>query len=228
MIFPDAAAQANLRGDGWGWNVGLLYDITPDTRIGLSYRSTTKIDADGHTKLTDTPAALGLPGRVDASTSVKLPDTAILSLSHNLNEKWQLLADVSWTGWSSLKTLDIDNGPLGEDSLKLKFRDTWRVALGANYRMNPKWTLKAGVAWDQTPIRNENYRLTSLPDNDRIWASIGARYNFSEHGAIDIGYAHLFVKNTDINNTTDAAKGTVRGKYDSDADIFGVQVSYRF
>uniref|UniRef100_UPI003341B11C OmpP1/FadL family transporter n=1 Tax=Castellaniella defragrans TaxID=75697 RepID=UPI003341B11C len=229
MVFPDATAKATLSGDGWGWNIGLLYDITPDTRVGLSYRSTVKINADGHTKVSGTPGGAN-DARVVADTSVKLPDTAILSLSHNINPQWQVLADVSWTGWSSLRTLDINNAPgLPSDSLTLRFRDTWRVALGANYHFTPQWTFKAGVAWDQTPIRNETYRLTSLPDNDRIWASIGAQYNFSKHGSVDIGYAHLFVKDTTINNTTDADnKGVVYGSYDSSADIFGVQVSYRF
>ncbi len=230
LIFPDAGAQVNMRGEGWGWNVGLLYDITPDTTVGLSYRSQVKINADGHTKLSDVPAFAPLPTRVDASTTVKLPDTAILSLSHNLNSKWQLLADVSWTGWSSIKSLDIDNGPvLGEDSLDLKFRDTWRVAFGANYHMNQAWTFKAGVAWDQSPIRDATHRPTSLPDNDRIWASLGAQYRFNDQTTIDVGYAHLFVKSTDIDNTTDTAKkGNVRGSYSSDANLLGVQVSYRF
>lgn len=228
----EAAAQANLRGDAWGWNVGLLYDLTPDTRLGVSYRSTMNINADGHTKLDTSSLPLpiqgALPGRVDASTSVKLPDTAILSLSHHLNSKWQLLADVSWTGWSSIQSLNIQNQGLPSDELKLEFRDTWRVALGASYHMNQKWTFKGGVAWDQSPIKNANYRPTSLPDNDRIWASFGAQYNFNNRTSIDVGYTHLFVKSTKIDNTTDANKGTIRGSYDSDANLFGVQISHRF
>ncbi|MYN12659.1 fatty acid transporter [Pusillimonas sp. TS35] len=224
---PDLGAQANLRGDGWGWNAGLLYDITPATRVGLSYRSRVKIDADGHTKL-DTAGGRSL-ARVAASTSVTLPDTAVLSLAHDINSQWQVLADISWTGWSSLQSLNIENTrPLPSDDLTLRFRDTWRLALGARYRMNQAWTLKAGVAWDQSPIRSETYRLTSLPDNNRIWASIGAQYHFSERGTIDIGYAHLFVRDADINNDTDPTKGIVRGTYNSNANIIGVQVSYRF
>ncbi|TEA74794.1 porin [Allopusillimonas soli] len=225
---PEGRAGVKMNGDGWGWNVGMLYDITPDTRIGLSYRSAVKMDVDGDTKVYG-PGPVGVLMRADAETSVKLPDTATLSFTHNLNDRWQLLADVSWTGWSKIESLDIYNsGPVPDDSLDLKFRDTWRIALGANYRASEKWTLRGGIAWDQSPVRDAEHRPTSLPDNDRYWVSVGARYNFSERASIDVGYAHLFVKDTDINNNAGPSKGTVRGDYSSNANIVGVQVSYRF
>ncbi|NYT84650.1 OmpP1/FadL family transporter [Pollutimonas harenae] len=226
---PDLEAQAKLKGDAWGWNLGLLYQATPDTRIGLSYRSKVKIDTSGDTNI-DNPTPVPIPTHFDASADVELPDTAILSVVHDLNSKWQLLADVSWTGWSSIKTLKIDNGyPPLNDELDLRFRDTWRVALGANYRLNHQWTLKGGVAWDQSPVDSSKYRPTSLPDNDRYWVSIGAQYNFNDQTTIDIGYAHLFLNNTSIDNDTDAAtKGTVRGEYTSNANMLGIQVSHRF
>jgi long-chain fatty acid transport protein len=220
--------KVDLHGDAWGWNLGLLYQATTDTRIGLSYRSKMRFNASGTTTLGNLP--LGLPARTaDASTTVTLPDTAILSVVHDLNSQWQLLGDVSWTGWSSIPSLDIkNNGSLPDESLKLKFRDTWRIALGANYKYSPKWTFKAGVAYDQSPVHDAQYRPTSLPDNDRIWLSVGAQYHFNDHTTVDVGYAHLFLKNPSINNATDPTKGTVYGSYKANVDMLGVQVSYRF
>jgi long-chain fatty acid transport protein len=230
----DVNAKLNMKGDAWGWNLGLLYQLTPSTRIGLSYRSRIKIDADGTTRFSRDPripAAIPVPvpGPVHASTSVELPDTAVLSVVHDLNPQWQILADVSWTGWSSIKSLDIDNGnPALNDKLDLRFRDTWRVALGAHYKVNPHWTLKGGLAWDQSPVHEARYRPTSLPDSDRYWVSIGAQYHFNERTSVDIGYAHLFVKSTSIDNDSAVSKGTVRGDYRSNANVLGVQVSHRF
>jgi long-chain fatty acid transport protein len=228
----DVNAKVKMSGDGWGWNLGLIYQATPDTRIGLSYRSVTRIKADGTTTLSNIPPPTQsmLPGNVDARTTVKLPDMAILSLTHNLNERWQLLADLSWTGWSSIPALEIDNGnPSLNDTLELKFRDAWRVALGANYKHNDQWTFKGGVAYDQSPVRNATYRPTSLPDNDRIWISVGAQYTMNDQTSIDIGYARLFVKSTSIHNDTEAAKkGVVQGDYKSNANVLGIQVSHRF
>lgn len=233
----DLDATVEMKGHGWGWNVGLIYELTPDTRIGLSYRSHVTIDADGDTTVSNQsvrhPAVAPQVHTLsaDASTSVKLPDTAVLSVVHDLNDRWQLLGDISWTGWSSISSLDIANSgnpAIPGDSLDLKFRDTWRVALGANYRLNEKWVLKGGVAWDQTPIRNSHYRPTALPDNDRYWVSLGAQYAVNKQTRIDVGYTHLFIDDTRIDNATDPQKGTVRGRYESQANILGIQVSHRF
>jgi long-chain fatty acid transport protein len=233
----DLDATVKMNGDAWGWNLGLLYELTPATRIGLAYRSKVKLDLDGKTRVrnssvTGRAAALVPPMNANADTSVELPDTAILSLAHDLNSQWQLLADVSWTGWSSIRSLDINNtgNPrIASDRQDLRFRDTWRIALGANYKLNHQWTLKGGVAWDQSPIHKDKYRPTALPDNNRYWLSVGAQYNFNERTIIDIGYAHVFVKDTSIANDTSAAtKGIVRGDYDSDANVLGIQVSHRF
>ena len=231
---PDLMARVKMDGDAWGWNAGVLFQATPNTRIGLSYRSTVKINASGDTTLKgNLPAALGgtaVRQEVGAKASVRLPDTAVLSVVHDLNPTWQLLADVSWTGWSSIKSLDIRNEPgLPGDSLDLRFKDTWRVALGANYHHNEKWTFKGGIAWDQSPVRNATYRPTSLPDNDRYWVSIGAQYRFNANATLDVGYAYLFLNDARINNgvPTDG-KGTIRGKYKDNANVLGVQFSYQF
>ncbi|HEY9279657.1 MAG TPA: outer membrane protein transport protein [Eoetvoesiella sp.] len=224
---PDMNAKVKLKGDAWGWNLGMLYQITPDTRVGLSYRSTMRFHATGTTTLSNRPT--GLPSlSADARTSVKLPDTAILSVAHDVNKQWQLLADVSWTGWSSIPSLDIDSGSLGSDSLKLDFRDTWRVALGAHYKYSQKWLFKGGMAYDQTPVAGAALRPTSLPDNDRIWLTMGVQYNINESSTLDVGYAHIFVRNPSINNSSAAAKGTIAGKYSAAIDLFGVQLSHRF
>ncbi len=233
MYLGDMDATVKMDGDAWGWNLGALYQLAPDTRIGLSYRSKIKIDASGTTRVRNhnvpNPYAAAIPARsANASTSVELPDTATLSIVHDLDSQWQLLADLSWTGWSSIRSLDIDSGALGKDSQELRFRDTWRLALGANYKLNRQWTFKGGVAWDQSPVHSDKYRPTALPDSDRYWVSIGAQYNFNDRTSIDVGYAHLFVKDTSIGNDANPAKGAVRGDYESNANLLGVQVSHRF
>ncbi|WP_368639896.1 porin [Castellaniella ginsengisoli] len=234
----DLEARVKAKGDGWGWNAGLMWQATPDTRFGLSYRSKVKIDADGTTRVSNrsvnNPAAIGAItasgafGPHNAETTVELPDTATLSVVHQLNERWTLLGDVSWTGWSSIPELKIKNTGIPDATLDLRFKDAWRVALGATYRHSDRWTFKGGVAWDQSPVQDDAYRPSSLPDNDRYWVSVGAQYNFSKNTAIDVGYAHLFVKNTSVNNASSPEAGTLKGDYKSSADLIGVQFSHRF
>jgi long-chain fatty acid transport protein len=229
LASPDMNARARIHGSGWGWNTGLMYQATDQTRIGLAYRSRVNIPLTGTTTLDNVPGPFSsaLPGSADNSASVSLPDTATLSVVHDLNSRWQLLADLSWTGWSSLPKLTIDSGALGEDTIKLGFRNTWRVALGANYQIDGHWKLRTGVSYDQSPIRSSSLRPTSLPDNDRISVALGVQYRFNQHATVDVGYEHLFFQSS-INNATNPSEGTVKGDFTTAADLVGVQVSYQF
>ncbi|MGB6006602.1 OmpP1/FadL family transporter [Castellaniella sp.] len=234
----DLEARVKAKGDAWGWNAGLLWQATPETRFGLSYRSKVKIDADGTTKVSNRSLSatgagvltgMGVIGAHDADASIELPDSAIFSVVHQLNDRWTLLGDVAWTGWSSIPELKIQNSGIPDAKLDLRFKDAWRVSLGANYRYSEAWTFKGGVAWDQSPVRDDAYRPSALPDNDRYWVSLGAQYNFSKNTSIDVGYAHLFVKNTSVNNASNTQDaGVLKGDYKSSADIVGVQFSHRF
>ncbi|WP_298014732.1 porin [uncultured Castellaniella sp.] len=241
----DLSAKVKAKGDAWGWNAGILWQATPDTRFGLSYRSKVKINADGTTTVdnrsvpSSIPVAPGMSipnpvmarlplGGHDAETTVELPDSAIFSVVHQLNDRWTLLGDVAWTGWSSIPELKIQNAGIPDSRLDLRFKDAWRVSLGASYRHSDSWTFKGGVAWDQSPVRDDAYRPSSLPDNDRYWVSLGAQYSFSKNTAIDVGYAHLFVKSTSVNNASSKEAGVLKGDYKSSADVVGVQFSHRF
>lgn len=231
----DLEARVKAKGDGWGWNIGMMWQATPDTRFGLSYRSRVKIDADGTTRISNRSLSAMAAGRLPiigphaAETTVELPDTAVLSVVYQLNDRWTLLGDVSWTGWSNIPELKIENTGVPDAELDLRFKDAWRVALGAHYKYSDSWTFKGGVAWDQSPVRDNAYRPASLPDNDRYWLSLGAQYNFNKHARIDIGYTHLFMKSTSVNNASDPkGAGVLKGDYDSSADLIGVQLSYRF
>ncbi|HMT79965.1 MAG TPA: outer membrane protein transport protein, partial [Azonexus sp.] len=108
------------------------------------------------------------------------------------------------------------------------FRDTWRVALGANYKLNNEWMLKGGVAYDQTPVKGPTTRLVSLPDNDRTWFSLGAQWKPSKALTLDVGGTYLYVKDTTIDNNQLPARGRVVGTYQDSAWIFGAQASMSF
>ena len=117
-----------------------------------------------------------------------------------------------------------------DDELPLNFRDSWRVALGANYKFAPDWKWKFGVAFDQSPVYQASDRPTSLPDNDRYWFSTGVQWQAGKNTTLDVGYTYLYLRKTDIDTTSGNAltKGRVAGTYDSNAHILGVQLSSRF
>jgi long-chain fatty acid transport protein len=228
-VNPDAIATLDADDDAWGWNLGLLAQITPDTRVGVSYRSQLKYTLSGTTSAAIPGVGTVLP-TTNISTDVTLPDMASLSIMHKLNDKWDLLGDATFTRWSKLDTLNVNTSSGTLDTLVFKFDDSWRVSLGANYHYSERWTFKGGVAWDQTPVQDQ-YRTVRLPDNDRKWLSFGGKYKVSQNGAIDFGYSHLFISNASINNTKVGQGGlttTVIGSYEGSIDILSVQYSQAF
>jgi long-chain fatty acid transport protein len=244
LAFGDRVTSTmNLEDTAWGWNIGGLFTLSPTTKIGLSYRSKMKYDTDGKVKLTSdgtafgdaTLAALVAAGRQsDLSASLTLPDTFIMSVTQNLSDKWEMLGDVSWTGWSSIPKVDImrTSGILTGDNaqtLETDFRDTWRVALGANYKYNDAWKLKFGVAYDQTPVKDPSTRLASLPDNDRIWLSLGTQWTPNKASRLDLGMTYIFIRDSKIDNDqTAAARGRITGEYEGNIWILGAQYSMAF
>lgn len=216
--------------DSWGWNAGVLFDVSPTTRVGVSYRSTVKHTLEGTLKSSN---QLVSPD-VSAKADVELPDTLIISAVQKLNDKWTMVGDLSWTGWSSVQTVPIirTSGALPgstAQTLETKFRDTWRVAFGGIYQYSGNVDLKFGIAYDQTPVKSADLRLVSLPDNDRVWLSAGAQWKISKNEKFDLGAAYLYVRDTDINNDQIAAgRGRVTGTYDSNVWILGAQYSRAF
>ncbi|THF60240.1 OmpP1/FadL family transporter [Pseudothauera rhizosphaerae] len=218
--------EAHLKGDdvGIGWNAGALFQIDPATRIGLTYRSKIKFDLEGKQTI---------PGVLNAKIEAELetPDTASLALHRQVNERWELLADLTWTGWSSIEEIRVEGGTA--PVLDYNFKDTWRVGLGAGYRVNDKWKLRFGVAWDEAPVRSAADRTMTLPDSDRTWLAVGARYTLNRNASVDLGYAHIFFKDAPTERvaaipTALGGTQTIHGKFEVSADLFSVQYNHNF
>lgn len=226
-----AEGTAKVSGDDskWGYNFGAMYQATPATRIGLAYRSAIKYQIKGNAEFSPGVPAPSGPATVD----LKVPDSWSIALSQAVAPNITLLADATRTGWSSIQQLNVVNDASGAtlDSTPEHFKNTWRYGVGANYRHSSGWTFKAGLAFDQTPV-NDTDRTPRLPDQDRRWLAFGAQYRLSNTGQIDIGYAHLFVKDASINQnagrTTPPTSGTITGSYSASINIFGVQYSQSF
>jgi long-chain fatty acid transport protein len=227
VIGPGAETVATVKGDdtSWGFNAGAMFQLAPDTRLGVSYRSSIKYNVSGTVNVAAVPALNG-----NANVDIKMPDTFSIALNHRLDSKWTLLGDVTWTGWSKIKDLTIvtSNGQ-PPNVTQENFKNTWRVGVGAVHRASDAWSLKMGLAYDQTPV-NDTDRTARLPDNDRLWLSFGGQYKMSKDSTLDLGYAHLFIKDAPINQNggNAAANGQLVGTYKGSVDIFGAQFAYRF
>ena len=213
-----------LSDNGTGYNAGVLFQLQPRTRLGAHYRSAINYQATGSITA---PAALG--GNGSATAGLTTPDSFSLSVFHALTPRWDLMADVTWTGWSHVKRLAVVRTiPAAGASPVITFNwdDTWRTSIGANYKPNDAWKIRFGIAYDQTPT-NDVDRTARLPDQDRTWIAIGAQTKLSKAGTLDFGYAHEFIKDPTVSNASPFG-GTLVGKFSAQADILSVQYSHSF
>ena len=232
--------------DAWGWNAGALLKLGKQAHVGVSYRSKITHDVSGTITFQGAPKLSegGLTGPIGAAinagfadgpvtTQIKLPDTVSVAGAWE-NEKLELLADWTWTGWSSIPALTVyrSGATTPVENVPLSFRDTWRAGLGANVKMNEAWTLRLGTAYDKSPVQDV-YRTPRLPDNNRVWAAGGVQWRASDKVHVDLSYAHLFLKNApsnlpNIDSATAVPVGDLIGEYNASVNIVGAQLSLHF
>jgi long-chain fatty acid transport protein len=218
----------------WGYNFGILYKVNPQTRIGIAYRSKITYNLSGTVSFTPIPSPLSLLGipllqNGSVTLPITMPSTFSVSGFHQLSDKFDLMSDFTWTGWSVLQQLKIDRtSGLNVQTVQENWKNTWRIAAGANYHYSEQWTSRIGVAYDQSPVSND-YRTARIPDNDRTWLSVGGQYKVNKSSALDFGYSHLFVQNASISDKQAAAgKGNLIGTYSNSVDILSVQYTHSF
>ncbi|MCW2247591.1 long-chain fatty acid transport protein [Azospirillum fermentarium] len=230
-------AYARLNGDdiGWGAVAGVMIEPAKGTRIGLSYRSAVKHDIEGDIQFSGLPAAFrtALPSS-NASAKVVTPEIASLGAYHEFNDRWAVMADVSWTNWSRFRELRVnfENPNLTPSVTEEKWRDAWFFAVGASYKPMDNLTLRVGAAYDQSPTPDAD-RTPRIPDEERYWLSAGASFKFNDLLTVDLSYAHLFVPDASLNQVDtltgpNAARGNLSGTYKNHVDLVGVQAKLSF
>jgi long-chain fatty acid transport protein len=230
-----ADGSATVKGNdvAAGWNLGLLYQPMPALRIGLTYRSAIYHDLTGSVTYSGVPAPLA-GAFVSQAASTKLPDPATASLSGAWDiGDFTLLGSVTYTGWSIVHNLSVYTGSTVISTVPQNYRDTVSVAVGADYRLNDKVTLRAGTMFDPTPVPS-SYLSPRLPDANRYWLSVGATYRPVPNLALTAAYSHVFAPNATV-ALTDAGPGTAnftRGNlnatYSLSFDIFSLDATLKF
>lgn len=248
---PDAVAsgtvdsKADLEADTWsfGFNAGITYQMTDATRLGASYRSAIAHDTEGDANFTVTPGLVPVLAGVNAqlaqinsalmvdsgiTASVELPAMFSISLSHQLTGRLLLLADITRTGWSSFKELRIKYASGQSDSVTEEdWNDVMRYSLGMNYTATNHLTLRTGLAFDEEAIPDLEHRTPRIPGNDRTWLAFGLGYEIHNDLNFDVGYAHLFVDDTEA-NFTDENGYSLKGEYSAHVNILSAQLKWEF
>jgi long-chain fatty acid transport protein len=212
----------------------VLFRSVSGTRIGLDYRSQVNHTLSG-TAVFQVPAAAaplratGAVANTAAQGKITTPDSINLGLHPALTPQWAVMGDVSYTRWSVFKQLQFTfANPAQPTSTKPEnWQDAVFVSGGASFKPAPLWTLRAGVAYDQSPIKPQ-FRTPRIPDTDRYWLAVGASYDLTPGARIDAGYAHIFMNNGSIADSDSTGVNVTRASYALSIDIVSVGLSIKF
>jgi long-chain fatty acid transport protein len=146
------------------------------------------------------------------------------------------MLDAQWTGWSTIEDLTFvrSDGILAGtvlSSTPQNFEDSWKLSVGANWRLGNGWMVRGGLAYDESPVQAA-YRTPRLPDNDRTWLTAGGQYRFANGLTLDFGAAYIWVAEGSISKSGDppdtALNGLLSGRYSSNTVILSAQLKMEF
>ncbi len=246
-------AESEIDADSiaWGWNVGFMWSPVENFRVGVSYRSQIRHDAEGDLTLKD-PRNTKIPGSnniwggsvpnqgeegmkvnalmntYDGYATVTAPAWAMASVAWDVNDLVSLYGTFRWTDWSSFDKLEITSDVGLGETITNKWRDTYLGSLGMDLRLTDWWTLRGGIAYESSPISKPEYRTAIIPDADRWWFAIGSSFKWSDNFQTDVSFAHLHgVHERSLYDSETSNKRT--GKFRKlDAYLLGVQMVYKF
>lgn len=243
--FGTGETKVGIKGDdvAYGFNVGLMVDVTDSLTWGLTYHSKVDYTLEGRTRITNGsgPIFSQFNGDYDASLDFTTPETVDTSVTYKLDDQWTLYAGTTFTRWSRLQEIVVENEgtpsllgmqPIGEVSEELKWHNTWSYAIGASYQLNPQWVLRTGLAIDPSPAENE-HRSVRIPVGNRKVFSMGAGWSPNPDLTIDVAYSYLQESSAKVNQASKELAGAeiapgFSAEYNNSAHGLGLQATYRF
>lgn len=204
------------------YRLGLLMQLTDQTRAGVTWNSETKYDfsIDGKASFPNLPnVQYDLP----LTAQVYAPQQIMLSLVHDINKQWSVMGDLGWQDWSRFGApqVTVVGQPLDKTS---RMKDTWHTALGVQYRPTDVWRLNAGVAFDSTPYQDQGNVAMTIPTGDEWRFATGAQYQLTQ--ASNIGFA---VEYLHMQSSKTQTPEILKGSYDHPYLWFAsVNYSYHF
>lgn len=215
--------------DGWTVSgvLGTMYEFSPNTRVGFSWRMRSTQQVKGDHEIYENAYGFNQVGTGWASPA--LPETFTLSAFHKY-QKFGFSGTARWTHWSQSFpefTMKSDTNLFklmgGKKTSIYNYDNSWTLTAGVDYYHNNNWTFRAGTGWDESPAHNNANRTIRIPDNDRFWLSAGFSY-MMENWQFDAGYTHMFARTS---KALEAGATPVKYK-NLRSNIFGGQIQYKF
>ncbi|OGO91877.1 MAG: hypothetical protein A3F10_00675 [Coxiella sp. RIFCSPHIGHO2_12_FULL_42_15] len=232
IFTPTIPLQNTLQAWGYGWNAGVLFYLTPKTRLGVSYRSSIQLDGEGQSEYLDDPIVTNS----HLTATLQFPATTIFSIYSDITDKWALLLSAYYTQWSVFNSLNLQNvlvlGSPTTISVHEDYVDSWNLAGGVHYKISKRVLLKLGLGYDQTPTQ-PGFRDVRLPDAPKYALAMGVHWDVIKALGLDVGWIYFFVKPATIDNSQSMTDDDIRmltqtnGTAKTEVSVIGLQISWK-
>jgi len=236
--------RLNLDDNAWGWgvNLGLLYEINADIRLGLTWNSQVDLDFKGGAEFSNLAPGLGHllnnRGLLNSSIKVgiKVPQQVMGSIFAQVSERWAVLGSVGWQQWSKFGQVQLgidDTANPRSLTMDLDFDDTWHVAGGAQYRLSDPWLLNFGIGYD-SGLQDSSEVSPLLPVNWAWRFGFGAQHQASKTFTWGVAAEYLYggtldTKLQSVPPVELGGRGNVVGSYDNISTLFlGLYGTWKF
>lgn len=217
----DYRYKFSLKDDGFGAEgmAGLLYRICDMVSVGGVYRTgaTVRMTGDSHSSLD----FMGLNESKSNTYRFRHPPTWGIGVAVTpMDGRLTLTADFQQTLWGFYRTsvqYKEDGMLLMSSSFDEDWRDSNRYRIGAEYMLEPKWALRAGFAFDESPLPDKSVSLAHIPDVDRSNITVGTGFEMLEDLTIDLLVAYGW-----------GSRKAEGARYELDVWAFGLDLSYQF
>ncbi len=215
------AGQVEIDGNdfAFGYNFGALLELSPRTRVGVTYVSKLEPVFSGDLELT---TGGGASFSVESDLEFTFPQLVRVGVYHELNDQWALLGTVGWEDWSEFDELlvSVQSGSVG---IPTEWEDTYHFSGGVHYRPTDNWLLQAGIAYDTSPVSDSN-RTADMPVDRQFRYAVGAQYQWNERVNIGGAFEYIDLGDARINDPT-----ILTGEYkDNRILMFALNLSYKF
>lgn len=215
----DDDRQQHDRDWAMSYCLGVLMQLTDQTRVGIAWNSQTDYGFDINGKARLPNGAYDLP----VSAQVRAPQQLMFSVVHDINHQWSLMGDLGWQDWSQFGAPQITVSGQTLNNVG-RMKDTWHSALGVQYRPTEQWRLNAGVAFDSSPYQSQSDVAITLPTGDEWRFGTGAQYQITPASNIGVAVEYLHMQSSHVKSPA-----VVAGSYDNPHLWFAsVNYSYQF
>lgn len=239
QLFPgglttDGQVRANLSGNTWGWQYGLLLKSHKKHSLGFYFRSPVTVKTRGRVKVEN--ATLG-NFETGANAKIDLPLNMTVGYAFRPTERSVIEADFGYTRWAAHKRLYINTDPVNtrEDTIlralgliDKDYSDSFSFHLGGSHQFNDKFILRGGALFYTAAVPHDHF-IPAVPDSNRLGFSIGNSYKLTKNITLEMAYVNILSLRRKINNNISESLGTsVDGKYFSDLQELTLTLTLKF